>query len=74
MIADAVYARDSQVSLARWYGEALATGLAVEDVADWPDRIEAVTGADDHRSRAQMAGQEAFRHRLFAARDGNRVS
>ena len=45
MIADAVYARDSQVSLARWYGEALATGLAVKDVADWPDRIEAVTGA-----------------------------
>jgi len=27
MIADAVYAQDSQVSLARWYGEALATGL-----------------------------------------------
>ena len=45
MIANAVYARDSQVSLARWYGEALATGLAVKDVADWPDRIEAVTGA-----------------------------
>jgi zinc protease len=45
MIADAVYARDSQVSLARWYGEALATGLAVKDVADWPDRIEAVAGA-----------------------------
>jgi zinc protease len=45
MIADAVYARDSQVSLARWYGEALATGLNVKDVADWPGRIEAVTGA-----------------------------
>ncbi len=45
MIADAVYARDSQVSLARWYGEALATGLCVADVTDWPDRIEAVTSA-----------------------------
>jgi len=45
MIADAVYARDSQVSLARWYGESLATGLGVADVTDWPDRIDAVAGA-----------------------------
>jgi zinc protease len=45
MIADAVYAQDSQVSLARWYGEALATGLGVKDVTSWPDRIDAVTAA-----------------------------
>jgi zinc protease len=44
LVADAVYARDSQLSLARWYGEALATGLNVQDVADWPDRVDAVTG------------------------------
>ncbi|ARN79799.1 M16 family metallopeptidase [Methylocystis bryophila] len=42
MIADAVYAQDSQVSLARWYGEALATGLSVADVESWSDRIDAV--------------------------------
>ncbi len=46
LIADAVYAQDNQVSLARWYGESLATGLGVEDVAAWPDRIDAVTAAD----------------------------
>jgi zinc protease len=46
LVADAVYALDSQVSLARWYGESLATGLSVEDVAAWPDRIDAVTAAD----------------------------
>ncbi|WP_018267169.1 M16 family metallopeptidase [Methylosinus sp. LW4] len=46
LIAEAVYAQDSQVSLARWYGESLATGLAVEDVAAWPDRIDAVSAAD----------------------------
>ncbi len=45
MIADAVYAQDSQVSLARWYGEALATGLSVADVANWPDRIDSVSSA-----------------------------
>lgn len=46
LIADAVYAQDNQVSLARWYGESLATGMSVEDVAAWPDRIDAVTAAD----------------------------
>ena len=43
LIADAVYAQDSQATLARWYGSALATGLSIEDVAQWPARIEAVT-------------------------------
>jgi zinc protease len=43
LIADSVYARDSQVSLAHWYGESLATGLTIADVTQWPDRIEAVT-------------------------------
>jgi len=45
LIADAVYAQDNQVSLARWYGESLATGLDVADVAAWPDRIDVVTAA-----------------------------
>ena len=43
LIADAVYAQDSQSSLARWYGVSLTTGQTVEDVAAWPDRIDAVT-------------------------------
>jgi zinc protease len=46
LIADAIYAQDSQASLARWYGEALATGLGIEDVVAWPDRMEKVTAAD----------------------------
>lgn len=44
LIADAVYAHDSQVSMARWYGSALTTGATVDDIARWPDRIRAVTG------------------------------
>ena len=32
MIADAVYAQDNQVSMARWYGSALTTGATVDDV------------------------------------------
>jgi zinc protease len=46
LIADAVYARDSQTALARWYGVALTTGSTVEDVRQWPDRIKNVTAAD----------------------------
>jgi zinc protease len=43
LIADAVYAQDSQATLARWYGAALATGQTVERVRTWPDRIRAVS-------------------------------
>jgi zinc protease len=43
LIAEAIYARDSQMTLANWYGASLATGLTLEDIAAWPDRIEAVS-------------------------------
>ncbi|MGH6716941.1 MAG: insulinase family protein, partial [Bradyrhizobium sp.] len=43
LVAEAIYAQDSQTVMARWYGAALATGLSVEDVRSWPDRIRAVT-------------------------------
>jgi zinc protease len=43
MIADAVYAQDSQMSMSRWYGTALMTGSTVNDVRRWSDRIGAVT-------------------------------
>ncbi|MGL4264168.1 MAG: M16 family metallopeptidase, partial [Afipia sp.] len=43
MIAQAVYAQDSQTTLARWYGAAVTVGLSVDDIRAWPDRIKAVT-------------------------------
>jgi zinc protease len=45
LIAEAVYAQDSQATLARWYGASLATGQTIADVQGWPSRIEAVTAA-----------------------------
>jgi len=42
MIADAVYAKDNQATMARWFGAALASGYSVEQVKTWPDRIRAV--------------------------------
>jgi zinc protease len=43
LIAEAIYAQDNQATLARWYGGGLSTGLSVEDIRSWPDRIRAVT-------------------------------
>jgi zinc protease len=43
LIADAVYAQDSQVRLARMYGAGLAVGMTVEAIKVWPDGIRAVT-------------------------------
>jgi zinc protease len=52
LIAEAIYAQDNQATLARWYGGALTTGLSVEDIRSWPDRIRAVT-AEQVRDAAQ---------------------
>jgi zinc protease len=52
LIAEAIYAQDNQATLARWYGGALTTGLSVEDIRSWPDRIRAVT-SDQVREAAQ---------------------
>src|SRR4029450_4723812 len=43
LIAEAIYAQDNQATLARWYGAALTTGLSIDDIRSWPDRIRAVT-------------------------------
>jgi zinc protease len=43
LIAEAIYAQDSQAALARWYGAAITVGLSVDDIRSWPDRIRAVT-------------------------------
>ena len=53
LVADAVYASDSQAGMARWYGTALTTGATVQDVGRWPDRIKAVT-AEQVRDAARQ--------------------
>jgi zinc protease len=46
LVADAIYARDSQATMARIYGATLAIGGAIEDVDTWPEKIDAVTAED----------------------------
>ncbi len=41
-----IYGQDSVFDRANRYGEALASGLSIADVEDWPDVLQAVTGED----------------------------
>ena len=43
LLAETVYQTDSQSSLARIYGSALAIGETIEQVQRWPEEVEAVT-------------------------------
>ena len=52
MAAEAIYARDSLSGGARILGAALASGLTVEDVESWPERIAAIT-QDEIQSAAK---------------------
>ncbi len=67
LIADAVYAQDSQSSLARWYGAALATGDTVEAVAELARAHRRGDRRGRARGRRQMARQAPRRDRLPAA-------
>jgi zinc protease len=46
LVAETIYSTDSQSSLARIYGSALAIGETIDDVRRWPSEIEAVLQAD----------------------------
>lgn len=59
LIAEAIYARDSQTTLANWYGASLTTGMTLEDIAAWPDRIEAVTPEAVHQAMRHLSRKHA---------------
>jgi zinc protease len=46
LVAETIYSTDSQSSLARIYGSALAIGETLDDVRRWPGEIEAVMKDD----------------------------
>ena len=43
LLSATVYLKDNQMSRARIYGVALTTGQTVQDIEEWPTRLEAVT-------------------------------
>ncbi|MEO9649464.1 MAG: pitrilysin family protein [Roseobacter sp.] len=44
--ADQIYARDDVDRIANRYGQALSSGLTIQDVQEWPDILQAVTEDD----------------------------
>ncbi|WP_321394385.1 pitrilysin family protein [Emcibacter sp.] len=46
LVAEMIYARDSNSTMAQIFGQALTTGSSIEDVLNWPDDIRAVTTED----------------------------
>ncbi|MFD1704407.1 M16 family metallopeptidase [Methylopila henanensis] len=69
LVADTIYAQDSQATLARIYGASLATGGTVADVQNWPAKIRAVT-ADEVRAavRAVLDPRRAVTGELIGAK------
>ncbi len=43
MVAESLYARDNQTTMARMIGSALSCDMSLDDVLDWPTRIEALS-------------------------------
>jgi zinc protease len=43
LTADLVYSWDDPFTLARMYGAALTTGLSIQTIREWPERIRSVT-------------------------------
>ncbi|MBV1701558.1 MAG: insulinase family protein [Hyphomicrobiales bacterium] len=59
LVADTIYAQDSQASLARWFGAALATGMSVGDIASWPQRVQGVQAEDVQKAAEYLQKQRA---------------
>jgi len=43
LISEAIYARDNQSTMARWFGGALTIGLTIDQIISWPERVRGVT-------------------------------
>jgi zinc protease len=68
LVADSIYRRDSQYSMATAYGQALAIGLTADDVSEWPDRIRAVSAdAVQHVAAQDLIKREAVTGYLVPA-------
>ncbi|WP_138466359.1 pitrilysin family protein [Poseidonocella sp. HB161398] len=52
--ASEIYKRDSADAVARQYGQALTSGLTVEDVAAWPQIVQDVTAEDIKAAAAKV--------------------
>jgi zinc protease len=52
LVSSTIYAQDSQVEMARWYGSAMVAGESIDDILAWADNVRAVT-SDEVRDAAR---------------------
>ncbi|MCX7557963.1 pitrilysin family protein [Sulfitobacter sp. F26204] len=57
--AEQIYARDNAEGVANRYGQALAIGLTVKDVQDWPEILDAVTADDIMKAATKLFDRRA---------------
>ena len=57
--ASEIYARDNVDGIANRYGRALASGLTVQDIQDWPEILQAVTSEDIMAAARSIFNREA---------------
>jgi zinc protease len=68
LVADVVYAQDSQARLARMYGAGIVTGMSVEEIDAWPDRVRAVKAdAVQAAAREWLQARRSVTARLLPA-------
>ncbi len=60
LVADVVYSWDDPFTLARMYGAALTTGLTIETIQKWPDRIRAVTADEVQKAAKKWLASRHF--------------
>lgn len=68
---DAIYALDSQQSLAQTFGVALTTGGSVEHTVSWPSRLSEVTAQDVNAvARKVLQPERSVTGRLLPKEEG----
>ena len=67
LISEAIYARDNQSTMARWFGGALTIGLTIDQIISWPERVRAVTG-DQVRDAAKSTAKRCGNHERLSSR------
>ena len=67
LLSDAIKARDSVAGPARIIGASLTTGSTIEDIEEWPDRIQAVTADAGQDRRGESAADQLLGDRHAAA-------
>lgn len=67
--AAAIYAEDNQQGLAQKYGAGLATGLSIERIEAWPDKLAAVTAEDVKQAATLLRIEASVTGRLLQAEE-----